>query len=36
MDNREFIEEENDYEDFKNYITKVFNNYIKNLKLLEL
>lgn len=31
MDDREFIEDKNDYEDFKSYITKVFNNYVENL-----
>ena len=32
MDDRVFIEDKNDYEDFKPYITKVFNNYIEKMR----
>ena len=36
MDDRKFIEDKNDYEDFKPYITKVFNNYVKKMHGLSL
>ncbi len=36
MDDREFIEDKNDYEDFKPYITKVFNNYVEKMHKLSL
>ena len=36
MDNRQFIEDKNDYEDFKPYITKVFNKYVEKLHGLSL
>ena len=36
MDDREFIEDKNDYEDFKPYITKVFNDYVKKMHELSL
>lgn len=31
MDDRQFIEDKNDYEDFKPYITKVFNDYVEKM-----
>jgi hypothetical protein len=31
MDDRQFIEDKNEYEDFKPYIVKVFNNYIEKM-----
>ena len=36
MDDREFIEDKNDYEDFKPYITNVFNNYVEKMHELSL
>ena len=36
MDDREFIKDKNDYEDFKPYITKVFNDYVKKMHELSL
>jgi len=36
MDDRQFIEDKNDYEDFKPYITKVFNDYIEKMHGLSL
>ena len=36
MDDREFIEDKNDYEDFKPFITKVFNDYVKKMHGLSL
>lgn len=36
MDDREFIEEKNDYEPFEPYIRRVFNDYIQGLALLKL
>ena len=36
MDYREFIEDKNDYEDFKPYITQVFNNYVEKMHELSL
>lgn len=36
MDDRQFIEDKNDYEDFKPYITKVFNDYVKKMHGLSL
>lgn len=35
-DNREFIEDKNEYEDFKPYITKVFNAYVEKMHGLSL
>ena len=35
-DNREFIEDKNEYEDFKPYITKVFNDYVEKMHGLSL
>ena len=36
MDDREFIEDKNDYEDFKPYIANVFNNYVEKMHELSL
>ena len=36
MDDRKFIEDKNDYEDFKPYITKLFNNYVEKMHRLSL
>lgn len=36
IDDREFIEDINDYEDFKPYIIKVFNKYIESIQGLSL
>ena len=36
MDDRKFIEEKNDYEDFKPYITEVFNDWCKKMHRLSL
>jgi len=35
-DNREFIEDKNEYEEFKPYITKAFNNYVEKIHGLSL
>lgn len=36
LDDREWIEEKNEYEPFEPYIRKVFNNYIDKMRLLKL
>lgn len=36
MDDRQFSEDKNEYEDFKSYVTKVFNAYIEKLHRLSL
>lgn len=36
MDDRQFNEDKNEYEDFKSYVTKVFNAYVEKLHRLSL
>ncbi len=36
MDDRKFIKDKNDYKDFKQYITKLFNNYVEKMHRLSL